>query len=196
MTGKEAIIEKILADARAIANSTLEEAGKRGSEIIGVAQRDAEIYREKNMKESYAEREETVRRRITAANLEVKKTLLAAKQALISEAFDKAVEDIRADKKTYLKLLDGMLDCAADGDTVTFSESDKDIISKKWLDGKAADRNIKLNFGGFGNFRGGMIISDGGSDKNLSLEVEIKSVREIYEPQIADILFNSGTESK
>ncbi len=189
MTGKEAIVEKILADARSIANSTLEEAGKRGSEIIGVAQSDAKIYREKNMAESYLEREEIIRRKMTVGNLEVKKLLLSTRQELMAQAFDGALKAIKADVKGYLKLLDGMLDSAEDGDTVILSEQDKDLVGKKWLDGKAAEKKIKIEFGGYGNFAGGMIIAGDGSDKNLSLEVELKTVREEYEPEIAGLLF-------
>ena len=189
MTGKEAIVEKILSDARSIANSTLEEAGNRGKEIIGVAQADAKIYREKNMAESYAERDEIVRRKITVGNLEVKKILLAKRQELMTEAFEGALKAIKADVKSYLKILDGMLDNATDGDTVIFSEADKDLVSKKWLDGKASDRKITLVFGGYGDFAGGIVIVGNGSDKNLSLEVELKTVREEYEPEIAGILF-------
>ena len=189
MTGKESIIDTIISDAQIRANSTVEEASKRGAEILGVAENDARIYREKNMAESYVERDEIIRRRITVGNLEVKKLLLKTKQNLISDAFDKALKEIKSDVKSYLKLLDGMLDCAEDGDTVTFSEEDKDIVSEKWLAGKATDKKKKLSFGGYGKFCGGMIISGKGSDKNLTLEVELKSIREEYEPDIAGILF-------
>lgn len=189
MTGKEAIIEKIITDARLIANSTLEEAGKRGSEIIDVARNDAKLYRDKNMAESYAEREEIIRRKITVANLEVKKIILHAKQKIMAEAFKEALIKIKEDAKAYLALLDGMLKNASDGDTVILSERDKNLVNAKWLAGKAADRGIKLVFGGYGEFEGGMIIAGEGSDKNLTLEVEIKAVREKYEPEIAGILF-------
>lgn len=189
MTGKEAIVEKILADARAIANSTLEEAGKRGSEIIGVAQSDAKIYREKNMAESYTEREEIIRRRMTVGNLEVKKLLLKKRQDIMTQAFDGALKAIKADVKGYLKLLDGMLANAEDGDTVFLSESDRDLVGEKWLLGKANEKKLDISFGGYGGFSGGMIIAGKGSDKNLSLDVELKTVREEYEPEIAGILF-------
>ena len=191
MSGKEAIIEAILSDARAKANSTLEEAGKRGDEIMSVAENDARIYREKNMAESYAEREEIVRRRITVGNLEVKKTILATKQEVISEAFSLAISAIKSDAKEYLALLNGMLNAAEDDDVVTFAESDKGLVGEKWLKGKSDELGKKLKFGGYGDFAGGIILSGKGSDKNLSLEVEIASVKERYEPEIAAILFGA-----
>lgn len=189
--GKESIIEAILSDARAKANSTLEEAGKRGDEIVSVAENDARIYREKNMAESYAEREEIVRRRITVGNLEVKKTILATKQAILSEAFDKAIEAIKSDDKAYMALLIGMLACAEDGDVVTFSKKDENLVGEKWLKAKADELKKKFVFGGYGDFAGGLILSGKGSDKNLSLEVELSAVKEQYEPEIAEILFGA-----
>ena len=191
MNGKEAIIEAILSDARARANSTLEEAGKRGDQIISVAENDVRLYREKNMAESYAEREEIVRRRITVGNLEVNKTILATKQAIISDAFETAIKEIKADVKGYMNLINGMLVCAEDGDVVTFSESDQSLFGEKWLKGKSDELNKNLVFGGYGAFAGGIVLSGKGSDKNLSLEVEIASIKERYEPEIAEILFGA-----
>lgn len=189
MTGKEAIVAKIISDARIIANSTLEEASNRGKEILLVAENDARIYREKNMAESIAEREENIRRKITVANLEVKKMILQTRQKLMAEAFEKAIEAIKEDTSAYLALLDGMLSYASDGDEVVLSEDDKKLVNAKWLSGKASDKGKKFRFGGYAPFRGGMIIKGEGSDKNLTLEVEMKAVKERYEPVIAELLF-------
>lgn len=189
MNGKEAIIEKILSDARGIANSTLEEAGAVGKKTIETAENDARIYREKNMRESYEERKEIIRRKITVANLEVKKEILAKKQEVMTAAFDEAVKLIKENGKSYLNLLRGMIEKASDGDKIVFSESDKNLVGEKWLGGVADDLNKKLVFGGYGDFCGGIIVVGEDSDKNMSLEVELKSVREEYEPKLAAILF-------
>jgi V/A-type H+-transporting ATPase subunit E len=189
MNGKEAIIEKILSDARGIANSTLEEAGAFGKQTIETAENDVRIYREKNMRESYDERKEIIRRKMTVANLEVKKEILAKKQEMMTAAFDEAIKLIKDDGKSYLNLLRGMIEKASDGDKVVFSERDKNLVGEKWLAGVADDLNKKLVFGGYGDFCGGIIVESDGSDKNMSLEVELKSVREEYEPEIAAVLF-------
>ena len=49
MTGKEAIINKIISDARIKANSSLEEGGIKAKEILDVARNDARIFKEKNI---------------------------------------------------------------------------------------------------------------------------------------------------
>jgi len=190
MSGKDAIIEKIRSDAKDVIKGISEEANKKGMELVHNAQDDAKLYSDKQMSESYAERDEIIRRRITVANLEVKKVLLAAKQQLIRQAFEKACEEIRADKAGYEKLLIGMMKCADDGDEVTFSEKDRALVTDAWFASaaKKAKKDLKKN-SSFGDFAGGILISGKGSDKNFTLEVELAGIREEYEPQIAKLLF-------
>lgn len=187
MSGKEAIIEKILSDARAIVNSTLEEANIFCTDEISVAQNDVKVYREKNMAESYLEREEIIRRKITVANLEVKKLVLQAKQELIGVAFTQAVDAIKNDTVSYQKLVERMINMANDGDIVTFSQLDKDLFDEKWLKAHT-NKNVKINKD-YGTFCGGVILEGKGSDKNMTLEVELDSVRNNHEPEIAATLF-------
>jgi len=187
MSGKDAIVEKILADARQKANSTLEEAIVYGKQITAEAENDARIFLDKNMTESYQEREEIIRRRITVANLEVKKQILAKKQEILKRAFDGAVKAIKKD--SYVDLLYAMLEYAEDGDEVYFSAADKDIFDKEWFSRYLKKSGKKLVFGGYGDFSGGIIISGKDNDKNLSLEVELKAVRERYEAEIAALIF-------
>lgn len=189
MKGKEAIVEKIVSDARAIANSTLEEASACGRSTIAAAENDARIYREKNMRESYEERDEIIRRKTTVANLEVKKLVLAKKQQVISQAFSEAVRLIKADRQGYFDILKGMISKADDGDKIFFSVSDADIVDEKWLLDAAKEQKKDVTFGGYGSFVGGMVAEGGDSDKNMTLEVELQAIRESYEATIADILF-------
>lgn len=190
MTGKEAIIAKIMADAQRKANSTLEEGSKKALEIISVAHNDAKIYKDKHMAESYVERDEIVKRKITVANLEVKKSLLKVKKTMIDKAFDEALVEIKKEKDAYLALIERMLSFAEDGDVVTIAESDKNVVKKTWVTERAKKlgKIITVNKE-YGNFAGGIILSGSGSDKNLTLEVELDSVRDIYEPQIAELIF-------
>lgn len=190
MSGKDAIIDKIRADAQEIITGVSEDANKKGMEIIHTALNDAKIYSDKQMNDSFAERDEIIRRRITVANLEVKKLLLATKQQILEEAFQKAVAAVRADKKKYEEMLLGMLKCAEDGDEITFSAEDKSMVTDAWF-AKAtekAGKKLKKN-PHFGDFSGGILIAGKDSDKNFTLDVELASIREEYEPQIAKILF-------
>ena len=190
MSGKDAIIEKIRSDAQEVITGVSEDANKKGMEIIHNALNDAKIYSDKQMNDSFAERDEIIRRRITVANLEVKKLLLATKQKIMEETFKKAADAVRADKKGYEAMLIGMLKCADDGDEITFSVKDKDLATDKWFSDackKAGKKLVKNPV--FGDFSGGILIAGKVSDKNFTLEVELASVREENEPQIAKLLF-------
>ena len=193
MKGKQAIIDKIISDARQIAKSTHEEGVQKAQEIIDAAENDARIYRAKNREESEKEREDIIRRRITAANLEVKKILLKAKQEIISKAFSQSVEEIRKDKKAYKNMLLGMLEHASNGDTLIISKNDKDILTpqdvKYFCQKRKIDISIDTNYG---DFLGGLILCGKGWDKNFTLEVELNSLRDELEPQIAQMLFGDN----
>lgn len=190
MKGKEEIIKKIIKDAQKIATSTLEEGVAKAQETINLAENDAKIFRSKNRTESQQERDDIIRRRITVANLEVKKLMLAAKQQVIGKAFEESIDVIKKDKKGYTQMLKGMLGYASDGDTLTISKSDKDIFTKKFIDEAVAKKGIKVTLNKqLGEFKGGIILSSAGSDKNFTLEVELASLRDEIEPEIARMLF-------
>lgn len=190
MTGKEAIIEKIRADARQKANSTLEEGARKAQEAIALARADVKIYKDKNMSESYVEYDEIINRRVTVANLDVKKLILKAKVTAIDEAFKKSAEEIKAEKGRYLDLIKRMIKFADDGDEVIISESDKDVITKEFIDDCAKFYGKKISLSRkFGAFIGGIMLSGNNSDKNLTLEAELNELRGKYESQIAEMLF-------
>lgn len=193
MTGKEAIIDKIIKDARKIANNTSEEGVQKAQEIIAKAENDSKIYRKKNREEITIEREDIIRKKITVANLEVKKLVLATKQDIIAKAFEQSKEAIRNDKENYKKMLVSMLEYAEDGDILTISEKDKTILTKKLVKEIADKKGIKISYNdNYGNFSGGIILSNKFSDKNFTLEVELNSIRDEIEPQIAQMMFGEG----
>lgn len=190
MKGKEAIIQKIIGDAKKAASSTMEEAGVNADEILNIARNDAKIYKDRHMSESFSEREEIIKRKISMANLEARKMLLQEKQKIIEKSFEKAVEKIRDDKEKYVELIINMLTFAENGDTVVISEKDKDIITEEFILAEAKKKKIKVNISKkYGAFSGGIILSGTESDKNFSLEVELAHLRSVAEPEIAKIMF-------
>lgn len=190
MTGKEAIIKKIISDARIKANSSLEEGGIKAKEILDVARNDARIFKEKNMTESYLEREEIICRKKTIADIESRKIILNAKKTLINEAFAKAIVAIKNDREAYLRLIESMLKEASDGDVVTISESDKKVVTEEFIESVAEKLGKKLTLSKtYGNFTGGVVLTNNGLDKNMTLETELSLVRDLCEPEVAKIIF-------
>lgn len=188
MKGKEAIIDKIISDARKIANTTSEEGSAKAQELINAAENDAKLYRKKNREESELERADIIRRRIANANLAVKKLVLAAKQEVIGRVFSESVQAIIKDK-SYPDYLKSLLKFASDGDTVIVSKNDKKVLTKKYVDDYAKASGIKLSYSADGEFSGGLILSGIGSDKNLTVEAEVDAARSEVEPVVAEMIF-------
>lgn len=184
---KEAIIEKILSDAEKRAEASLNEAKDKADSILADAAAQCKAHCEQSNYEMGRIAEDVARRGKTVAELDAKKLVLAAKSELINRVYELALEKAKTlDKKTYKKLLLGMLEYAEDGDVVTISEREKGILTKEDVAAFASAKKIKLSLNDkLGDFDGGMIISGKGIDKNLTLEVEFKLLRDETEAEIA-----------
>lgn len=192
MEGKDAIIQKIIGDANAQASTIIADAKAYAEKIIA----DAENVSKARVTETENQAEkngvEYVGRRVTVAGLDLKKEKLNAKMRLLDEVFDTAADNLTKLKPDdYKKLITGMLDSAAeDGDQATVSENDKKVLTKEFFDNYAKSKKIKLTLSPeYGSFKGGLILTGNGVDKNLTLEVELKLLREQTEAEVAALLF-------
>ena len=83
-----------------------------------------------------------------------------------------------------------MLDVAEDGDVITLGKRQRDCLNAYDIAEFSVRKGIRLTLSEiYGDFDG-MILSGHGVDKNLTFEVEIASLREELETQIAKELFN------
>ncbi|MDD4840041.1 MAG: V-type ATP synthase subunit E family protein [Clostridia bacterium] len=192
MQGKDAIINKIIADAERNEKATLSDAEVRVDEIVsGLAEQSKEyIYRSKAEQDKL--KEEIVARSATVAALDAKKLLLDAKNTLIVKTFETALKKARnLQKKSYEKLIFGMLELAEDGDVLIISEREKDIITAAKLKEFSEKKKIKVTLAKeFGTFDGGIILSNHGVSKNITLDTEISLLRDEMEEEIARKLFS------
>lgn len=192
MNSSKVILDKIVADNSAIINDNLTKANQSANEIITKANADADAkvsQFENGLKDSY---DEIIRRKVIVANLDAKKILMSARCKAVDNLFEKALSTACAmDKKKYLAIIEKMLKkYAEDGDKVIISEVDKGRITAKFVEDTAKSMGIKLSLAKeFGNFNGGVILAGKNSDKNLSFDMELLSIREECETQIADMLF-------
>ena len=188
---KQAIIDKIISDAEIIAKGIIENANEKADEILAQAASDCykyvydAKYEQDVMKKDIAQRSETV------AQLDSRKIVLASKAEIINKVFETALEKARnLPKEKYKALIFGMLESAQDGDVVTISQREKDIVTAASLKAFADKKKIKLTLNKeLGDFDGGLILSSNGVDKNMTLEVEIATIRDEYEANIAKELF-------
>ena len=191
MNNKEAIIQKIIDDAHAVADANIAKANDTANQILSRAQRQVDRFVESNSHRTDELYNEALERSGVVANLDVKKLLQGKKKAIIDMAFDEALDAIKADKKTYLALIEGMiLSCCEDGDEVIIAQADDKVITKKLIADIAKKKKVSLKKSDeFGDFKGGVILSGKNYDKNLTLELELSLIKEKIESNIDAILF-------
>ena len=198
MDGQQKIIDKILSDAKHDAGEMLSEALKKAEALVAAKQSEADAEYDISVEEARKAGEEVVRRRLTVADLEVKKLLLSAKKQAVDEAFEESLKKLLAlPKEEYTALVGSMIASAADdGDVVVISENDKNVLTKAVFDKISAKIGKKLTLSDtFGNFRGGVMLLGKGVDKNLTFESELALLRDEVEPEVAKIMFSNGKKS-
>lgn len=198
MDGQQKIIDKILSDATHDAGEMLSEALKKAEALVAAKQAEADAEYDLSVEEARKAGEEVVRRRLTVADLEVKKLLLSAKKQAVDEVFEESLKKLLAlPKEEYTALVGSMIASAADdGDVVVISENDKNVLTKAVFDKISAKIGKKLTLSDtFGNFKGGVMLLGKGVDKNLTFESELALLRDEVEPEVAKIMFSNGKKS-
>ncbi len=188
---KEAIIDKILSDANLKGDAIIGEANGKADEIISLAAKQCKDYLYQSKTEIDRLTLEIDERSRSVAELDARKLLLAAKTQVLDDVYAKTLEKLRnLDKEQYGALIFAMLENAKDGDVVIVSEREKDIVTKQSLADFAKKKGIKLTLADkFGDFDGGVIISENGVDNNFTLDVEVSILREQTETKIAKEIF-------
>lgn len=190
MEGKEAIIAKIINNAENLAKSAVKEAEEHAGEKLSkvksvIKESESSLHKEvENIKS------ETVRHKVTVAELEVRKLKLTAKREVMEGVFSKAQEKV-ALSDNYPAMIEKMIaDYAENGDIVIASERDKALVTRDFVEKIAKTKGINLSLSEkYGSFFGGVVLSNQKYDKNLTLEVLFKAVKEKSEAELAEILF-------
>ena len=188
---KEAIIDKILSDANLKGDAIIGEANGKADEIISLAAKQCKDYLYQSKTEIDRLTLEIDERSRSVAELDARKLLLAAKTQVLDDVYAKTLEKLRnLDKEQYGALIFAMLENAKDGDVVIITKREKDIVTKQSLADFAKKKGIKLTLADkFGDFDGGVIISENGVDNNFTLDVEVSILREQTETKIAKEIF-------
>lgn len=189
---KELIIEKILSDAQQKASEIIATAEQKAEKLVKDAETEAAQTMQRAVSEAKNLVPELLRRKLSVAELEVKKIRLKAKQDVLENVFEQAMQAIRAlPKQEYLAFIENMLIAASeDGDIVIVAEADKADVTQAFIDKIAAKKGIKLSIGkAYGSFAGGLMLESKSCTKNMTLELELASLREEREAKIARMIF-------
>lgn len=188
---KEAIVSKILDDAKFKAKAMVGEAKIKADETLANAKASCDDYKKKSKSEIDTIVSDILARSKTVAELDNKKKMLGAKALILNKVFERVLDKMKElDAKEYKALLLGMLNSAEDGDVITISKREEKILTKSVVDEFAKSKGIKLTLNSeLGDFDGGIILSSKGVDKNMTFDVEVSLLREEIEMQIAKELF-------
>ncbi len=190
MEGKEAIIARIIGDAKNKAEVLLRDADTNVAESEREAKEWIADYLKAQRKLLAEEAENVVTRRKTVAELDCRKVALSAKQAVISEVFERALQSAESFPEVkYLEIVEKLCnENAEEGDTLILAASaplkETDIAKLPVFKEK------KLKFGGTSDkFRGGIMLVNDVCDKDLSFKALLDNKKDELEAEIAAALF-------
>ena len=192
MNNKEVIIEKIINDAKAVADENISKAKEEVALIEKKTNDQISAFRDNAIPKGKARVEEVYKRKEMVTNLDSKKIVLSKKKEAIDSVFNTVANYMRKNEKDkYISLVKKMIELNADdGDKVLIGEKDKSILTAKVIAdlSKAIGKKLTLSES-FGDFDGGVILIGQKYDKNLTFEQEFELIKEENEAELAKILF-------
>ncbi len=189
----EEIKLKIIGDAKKEAEKILKEAELKREQII----REAELKVNEIIQKAKLEFEEIKRREIEnkkiVAELEVGKQMLLAKRTLLEKVFNKLQSKLEnLPKHDYIAFFERLLNKAVETkeESVILGREEMLLNGNFFQElNKRNGWNLKL-LSSRGNFRRGLILTQGDIDVNLSIEAILKEIREKWEDEIVRKLFS------
>ncbi|MCL1827915.1 MAG: V-type proton ATPase subunit E [Oscillospiraceae bacterium] len=201
MNGIEKIIARIDSEARSEVEAVSADAQKQCEEIKEKYDKAAKDEYWKIVKAGVKTCELHIQRMSKTAAMESKKSVLSLKQEMVSLAFEKAKELIRAfPSDRYTDFLAGMATQAAvtGSEEIILNESDR----KQFGDETVRKANAMLKAKGLPGklvlskvtkpILGGVTVKSGDIEVNCSIEVLAELCRNDLAPQVAEIMFDEG----
>lgn len=195
MKGTEKIIAHIQADAKAQADAILAQAAEQCAAIKADYEQKAKTVYGERIRSGVKECEDRADSMRRIAQMESRKGILALKQEMVSQSFDKAAELIAAlPAEQYTALLAKLAAEAAvtGSEEIVLNARDREAIGADVV--KAADALFKG--GSFslsdetGSFAGGLILRRGSVAANCTAELLVELQRSGMASEIAKVLFD------
>lgn len=185
----ESITERIRKEAQAYSDDRRAEAEAVKAEALKTVQAEADRLIQRREAEAEKDAEVLISRRQSVADLDARKMKLAAKQTVIDECYDTAVERILGlPNAEYVKFICSQLGSfQQEGGEVLLNQADRDRIGAD-LENMFKGTALKLS-DEIADIKGGCILRRGNISYNASLEKLLSSVREELTAEVAGILF-------
>lgn len=193
MNGIETIIQRLNSDAKAETDALLDKARQDAAAVTArcQAQADKETadLAARNQRAA-AEREE---RLVSTAQMEARKTILAAKQAVMEEVYAKALEKLRGlPQDRAVEVLASLLNEAAPQGKgeVLFSAQDRETVGRAAVDAANAQNGGQLTLSDeTAGIPGGFILRNGSIEVNCAYDTLIRLQKTETAGQVARQLF-------
>ena len=195
MDGIEKITGRIAADASQEIAAIQAEARRQADEIAGRYEAQAQRESADILARGRRAADERVERLASVAQLDARKLELAAKQEMLSKAYDLALEKlVNLPDKEYVNLLaDLAVKASSTGrEAVIFSQKDRARYGKAVV----TQANEKLGDGHLTMseqsrpIQGGLILSDGDVEVNCTFETLVRLQRGEMDREVAKVLFD------
>lgn len=189
MEGKDAIIARIIGDAKKRADVLDAEADANVKASLADAGEWAENYKNTQRELLKAETENIVSRRKTVAELDCRKAMLSAKQEVIGAVLSRALaKALGFGKEKYLSVVEKLIEENAEkGDTIILAKGSP--VEEKDIAALPVVKELALSLGGSGDFSGGVFLTNGVCDKDLSFAAVIAAQKDELEAEISEKLF-------
>lgn len=193
MSGIDKILQQIEEDTGAICDELISRAERKADEIRAQAQEQADAYAVKAQEELKVKVRDIERRGASAAELEEKRILLSAKQAIITEMIGKAIERIKAlpDDEYFALILKMVTKYSHPQEgMIRFCKRDLDRMPKGFMDqvNEAASGVLTLSDEPAA-IDAGFILVYGGIDENCSFDAIFASESENLSDRAGKLLF-------
>jgi V/A-type H+-transporting ATPase subunit E len=199
MNGIEKITARIEADAVADAAVIAQEAQTQADSIRADGEKQAQEHYWQQVQQGVKATEDRVSRLAKAADMEARKSVLACKQSIVADAFDKAEEKLLSlSGDGYIDFLAGQAARAAHSgkEEIVLNRKDKKLYGSKVLQkanallagmGKAGKLTLSEEEG---TFAGGLVLRQGSVSVNCTVEALMAEARQSMASAVAAELFS------
>lgn len=195
--GLDALIERILGDARKDAEATLSNAEREAQAVMERAERQADALKADYERKRIELASSILDRSRTNAQLEGRKAALERRRKLIDRAFTAAFEKLCSlTGQRRESLLRGLLIRESEGgETVRCAVRDRDVVTGLLpkINGELSKKGLKpLTLGENAAIAGGFILTADQYEKNCSFEAMLEDAKAACEGEVSGILFPEG----
>lgn len=189
----EDIKKKIISDALKQKEEIIKLAEEKRNQIISNYVNKFKEYKEAQIEKTKSEGESLKKGIIIKNKLKSKNEILRKKREFLDEVYKEAMNRLINSveyKELFTKLV---LKFSETHDEDIIVSKNEEVLNKNWIEEINKKNNFNLKyFYSDSNIKGGIIIRNGNSFINLSLDTMIDSIKENIEKDLATILFSDN----